>query len=236
MIHVRYRHKICSFCDDMFGTHDAIAYGASLTHFQLSNECIVVTVNLAEWNFWGVSEEARIGFLCHSEIKHGRIAMFAFVGYIVHANGIKFPWPMQLDGTGFPDELNPPLLWDKIPEAAKWQIIGFLEYWIKLSTPEHTHYMMPGGKPGKYPDPAGASCWAWAGGRLPIYSIDKHSAADDDNDDNSIDKHDHGVVPPVATATVLGLSAPPPTPMRRCNDWRLADALQHLVDVYPERV
>ena len=86
--------------------------------------------------------------------------------------------------------------------------------------------------------PAGARCWAW-GGRLPIHMlasqlIDKHSAADDDDESNG--KHDHGVAPPVATATVLGLSAPPPTPTRRCDDWRLADALQHLVDVYPESV
>ena len=71
---------------------------------------------------------------------------------------------------------------------------------------------------------------------LASQSIDKHSAADDDDDDHSIDKHGHGVVPPVATATVLGLSAPPLTPTRLCDDWRLADALQHLVDVYPESV
>jgi Chlorophyll A-B binding protein len=145
-------------------THVRIEY-ASTSRFD-SNSCSLVgffaikitmalSVNVAEWNFWGVSEEARVGFLRHSEIKHGRIAMFAFVGYIAHANGFKFPWPMQLDGTPFPDELNPPLLWDKIPDGAKWQIIGFigfLEYWGELSTPEHTHYMMPGGKPGKYPD------------------------------------------------------------------------------------
>jgi hypothetical protein len=49
-------------------------------------------LNLADANFWGFGNEATIGFLRQSEIKHGRIAMFAFVGYIVHANGIKFPW------------------------------------------------------------------------------------------------------------------------------------------------
>ena len=40
-------------------------------------------LNLAEQNFWGKGNEATIGFLRQSEIKHGRIAMFAFVGYIV---------------------------------------------------------------------------------------------------------------------------------------------------------
>lgn len=57
--------------------------------------------------------------------------MFAFVGYIVHANGIKFPWAMQLDGTPFPSVNSAPEAWDQISDAAKWQIfglIGFLEF------------------------------------------------------------------------------------------------------------
>jgi len=111
-------------------------------------------LNLAEAEFWGESNEATIGFLRHAEIKHGRVAMFAFVGYIVHANGIKWPWAMQLDGTPFPSETNPPVLWDATSDAAKWQIflvIAFLEFWSELSTPEHKHYMN-GGKPGDFPD------------------------------------------------------------------------------------
>merc|ERR1712238_71862 len=62
-----------------------------------------------------MGNEATIGFLRHAEIKHGRVAMFGFVGYLVHANGIRWPWPMMLDGTPFPTGNNPPELWDKIP-------------------------------------------------------------------------------------------------------------------------
>ena len=88
-------------------------------------------LGLADQDFWGTTSEQTIGFLRESEIKHGRIAMFAFVGYIVHANGIKFPWAMQLDGTPFPTVSSAPEAWDQISDAAKWQIIlfvGFLEF------------------------------------------------------------------------------------------------------------
>jgi len=80
--------------------------------------------------------------------------MFGFVGYIVHANGIKFPWAMQMDGTSFPTSTNPPELWDQVSDSAKWQIFGlilFLEAWSEISTPDHKHYMK-GGKPGDMPD------------------------------------------------------------------------------------
>jgi len=111
-------------------------------------------LNLADAEFWGSSNEATIGFLRHAEIKHGRIAMFAFVGYIAAANGFKFPWAMQMDGSPFPSETNPPALWDAVSDDAKWQIfsvIAFLEVWSELSTPDNAHYMA-GGVPGKYPE------------------------------------------------------------------------------------
>jgi hypothetical protein len=88
-------------------------------------------LGLSEQTFWGTSQESTIAWLRESEVKHGRIAMFAFVGYLVHANGIKFPWAMTLDGQPFPTVSSAPEAWDVIPEAAKIQIvlfIGFLEY------------------------------------------------------------------------------------------------------------
>eukprot|EP00542_Grammatophora_oceanica_P021198 CAMPEP_0194035934 /NCGR_PEP_ID=MMETSP0009_2-20130614/8336_1 /TAXON_ID=210454 /ORGANISM="Grammatophora oceanica, Strain CCMP 410" /LENGTH=253 /DNA_ID=CAMNT_0038677503 /DNA_START=33 /DNA_END=794 /DNA_ORIENTATION=- len=109
-------------------------------------------LGLAEANFWDTTSEETIGFLRESEVKHGRIAMFAFVGFIAHANGFTFPWDMTLDGTPFPTGMSPPEAWDAIPEAAKWQIftfIGFLEFYREVAS--ETHYMK-GGKPGYFPD------------------------------------------------------------------------------------
>eukprot|EP00529_Nitzschia_sp_RCC80_P027572 CAMPEP_0113513452 /NCGR_PEP_ID=MMETSP0014_2-20120614/39874_1 /TAXON_ID=2857 /ORGANISM="Nitzschia sp." /LENGTH=249 /DNA_ID=CAMNT_0000409865 /DNA_START=116 /DNA_END=865 /DNA_ORIENTATION=+ /assembly_acc=CAM_ASM_000159 len=108
-------------------------------------------LGLADQDFWGSTSEETIGFLRESEIKHGRIAMFAFVGYIVHANGIKFPWAMELDGTPFPTVSSAPEAWDQISDAAKWQIIlfvGFLEFYREVKSEKH---YMRGGKPGEFP-------------------------------------------------------------------------------------
>jgi hypothetical protein len=55
----------------------------------------------------------------------------ASAGYIVHANGIHFPWAMQMDGTPFPSVTSAPEAWDSISDEAKIQIfafIGFLEF------------------------------------------------------------------------------------------------------------
>ena len=87
-------------------------------------------LNLSEGEFWGDSNAATIGFLRESEIKHGRIAMFGFVGYIVHANGIH--WPTKGPWDTIPTDISPQEMWDLTPEAAKWQIIltiAFLEFW-----------------------------------------------------------------------------------------------------------
>jgi hypothetical protein len=116
-------------------------------------------MGLAEGEFWGQSNEATIGWLRHSEIKHGRVAMAGFVGYCLHENGILWPWPLS---TSLPDYssfegLSAPQVWDAIPTASRVQIlavIGFFEYWSEsrfiLEADGTSHYMR-GGKPGYFP-------------------------------------------------------------------------------------
>ena len=116
--------------------------------------------SLAEMEFWGQSNEATIGFLRQAEIKHGRVAMAAFVGFIVQSNGIHFPWDLTTSGISYADISAagaPAAQWDALPTISKLQIIGavgFLEWWSEndyaLTQSGEKHYMR-GGKPGFFP-------------------------------------------------------------------------------------
>jgi len=111
-------------------------------------------MNLVEYDQFSAGQEASIGFLRQAEIKHGRVAMAAFVGFIVQSNGIHFPWASTLDGVTYADIAaagSPPAQWDAVPTNAKWQIFAFiagLELWGECAMPKH---YMSGGKPGLYP-------------------------------------------------------------------------------------
>ena len=110
-----------------------------------------------------------IGWFRHAEIKHGRVAMAAFVGCCVQSTGIHFPW--GLTGGAFEGAFGGPSItfgdiaaaggpgaqWDALPAEAKIQIIcavGFLEVIGELSpvleANGEKHYVK-GGKPGYYP-------------------------------------------------------------------------------------
>ena len=103
---------------------------------------------------------ATIGWLRHAEIKHGRVAMAAFVGFCVQSNGIVFPWDLTGDGISFAQIAaagGPGDQWDALPTSAKLQILGFVGFLEMLSETSYfleeageKHYVM-GGKPGFYP-------------------------------------------------------------------------------------
>jgi len=117
-------------------------------------------MNLVEYDQFSAGEEASIGFLRQAEIKHGRVAMAAFVGYIVQANGIYFPWALTGGGITHADISAagaPQAQWDALPTESKVQIllfVGLLEicsestYILEQSGMKH---YMKGGKPGAYP-------------------------------------------------------------------------------------
>jgi len=111
-------------------------------------------LNLAEADFWGQGQESTIGFLRHAEIKHGRVAMAAFVGYCVQSN-YHFPWAQTLAGDMHPSiDIGPEAQWDATPMNAKLQIlgvIGVLELWDECGGGGEAVHYMRGRKPGKYP-------------------------------------------------------------------------------------
>jgi len=111
-------------------------------------------LKMVDLDMWGQGDEATIGFLRHAEIKHGRVAMMAFVGYCVQSNW-HWPWRMSLDGSMFPStDLSPEDQWDAIPGNAKWQIftvIAALEIWDEVGGAGESAHYMRGRTPGKYP-------------------------------------------------------------------------------------
>ncbi|KAH8091473.1 chlorophyll A-B binding protein [Aureococcus anophagefferens] len=101
-------------------------------------------------DFWTLGNEATIGYLRHAEIKHGRVAMAAFLGYLAQSTPVVSGPHGKLPFKGYEPGLTPPEQWDAIPLVGKLQIfgiIGMLESYGEILDVHYTN----GGLPGYYP-------------------------------------------------------------------------------------
>jgi hypothetical protein len=118
-------------------------------------------------DFWGLGNEATIGYLRHAEIKHGRVAMAGFLGFCAQSTDFvsgphgKLPFP------GYEPGLTPGEQWDAVPLVGKLQIlvaIGALEsYGEGAGNPEGYVHYTKGGLPGYFPPIAGRAGFGQVG-------------------------------------------------------------------------
>ena len=107
----------------------------------------------SKMSFWTLSNEETIGYLRHAEIKHGRVAMAAFLGFCVQSLDIVKGEHSTVPYRGFVADVTPQEQWDNIPVIGKLQIltfVGMLESYGEIPG-EVPHYTQPGGIPGYYP-------------------------------------------------------------------------------------
>jgi len=122
---------------------------------------------------WGIdTAEKNIGWFRHAEIKHGRVAMAAFLGFIAQSTPLVSGEHTFAPYRGYVAGCTPQEQWDNMPLLAKMQIfvaIGMLEsYGEGAGSPAgYVHYTQ-GGQPGFYPDIKGRG----AGGQIQLNLFD----------------------------------------------------------------
>ena len=107
------------------------------------------------WDPLGLADlgsPATLAFMRHAELKHGRVAMAAFSGWLVAVSGAHFPGLVSFsEGISFDDisKLTPLEQWSALPTLGKAQIllaIGIIEHQSEWKI--KPRYMAPGGVPG----------------------------------------------------------------------------------------
>ena len=96
-----------------------------------------------EFPFAFDTREEKLAWFRAAEIKHGRVAMAAVLGYAATANGLFFPGTLSYsEGLSFSDlGTNPIAAWDMMPASGRYQIIAFvgaLEFWSEMDQPHYT--------------------------------------------------------------------------------------------------
>mmetsp|Transcript_37603 Transcript_37603/g.55388 ORF Transcript_37603/g.55388 Transcript_37603/m.55388 type:complete len:222 (+) Transcript_37603:63-728(+) len=139
------------------------AFTQKATSLQMS-DCLSKDVVLSEpntiefgkiWDPLGLAElgsDTTVAWMRHAEVKHGRIAMAAFVGWWAVGAGLRFPGELAhgIDFAGIPSKGLE--AWDAVPGWGKAQMLlfaGLIEFHDELFfTRRGTHYLK-GGTPGK---------------------------------------------------------------------------------------
>jgi hypothetical protein len=126
-----------------------------------SAEPLMLEMGLSEevggglWDPLGFNEitnDATMNWFRHAELKHGRVCMAAFVGWLVQTNGLHFQANLDMGGQvslASLSKLDAFDAWYGIPEKGRLQIIfliGLVEWCTEACGP-NGHYTK-GGKPG----------------------------------------------------------------------------------------
>jgi len=107
------------------------------------------------WDPLGLAEmgsDETIAWYRHSEVKHGRVAMAAFVGWWATGSGLRFPGELAhgLDFASVPSKGLE--AWDAVPGWGKAQMLlfaGLIELHDELFFSRRGTHYMKGGQPGK---------------------------------------------------------------------------------------
>ena len=95
-----------------------------------------------------VGSDETLAWFRAAELKHSRVAMLAFSGYVVQANGFHFPGDLAT-GVSFESlsSIKPFDAWEAVPDAGKAQILGTIFIAELASESQGTHYMKGGATP-----------------------------------------------------------------------------------------
>jgi len=125
----------------------------------MSREAILAEPNTiefgAKWdplNLSDLGSDETIAWFRHSEVKHGRVAMAAFVGWWALGAGVHFPGELAF-GTDFAALPTKGLeAWDAVPGWGKAQMFlfaGLIEFHDELFYSRRGEHYLRGGTPGK---------------------------------------------------------------------------------------
>jgi len=99
-----------------------------------------------------IGSEETLAWYRHSEIKHGRVAMAAFVGWWAVGAGLRLPGDLSF-GQSFASIPSKGLeAWDAVPGWGKAQLLlfaGLIEFHDELFYSRRSTHYMRGGVPGK---------------------------------------------------------------------------------------